>query len=115
VFSIDSQAAWSAACGDWQISGHVGDEVGAVVGKASVFVRRYSPTENGVELVTHSDGQGNFVVTLAPGAYDVLVTSAGFMSKMQTVVVQAGKTQKLEWKLTAQPCDFPTANCDTFR
>ena len=90
--------------------------MGAAIGRANVFVRAYSylSSNDKVELASHSDGSGNFVVTLPAGAYDILVTSTGFESKLQTVVVQAGKTAKVQWKMTVQPCDFPNVNCDTF-
>jgi len=83
---------------------------------ANVFVRRNMPPEESVELMTRSDRPGNFVLTLSPGVYDVLVTALGFESKVQTILVRPGKTTDVEWKLTLprEMCDFPGVVCDTF-
>jgi hypothetical protein len=97
-----------------RISGHVGDTVGAVIPRASVFVHPYANADE-VNLTTHTDIHGDFVLALPAGAYDILITSAGFESKLQIVVVQPGKTSKLQWKLIAHPCDFPGVNCDSFQ
>ena len=63
-----------------QITGHVADTAGAIIQGASVFVRRTEPPEEEVRLLTHSDGHGDFKLTLAEVVYDVLVASRGFAS-----------------------------------
>ena len=99
-----------------RIGGHVLDVAGGAIPKASVFIRRNPPPEEKVELVTHSDAQGDFVLVLPPGAYDVLVASVGFESKVQTILVRSGKTSNIQWVLTTPKdgCDFPGVNCDKF-
>ena len=98
-----------------QISGHVVDPVGAVIPRASVFVRKNSASEDNVRLVTHTDIHGDFVLLLPEGGYDVLVTSAGFAAGVKTIAVSPGKTRKAQWKLRELGCDFPGMNCDTFQ
>ncbi|WP_035347069.1 carboxypeptidase-like regulatory domain-containing protein [Edaphobacter aggregans] len=100
-----------------KVSGHVVDPEGAVIGKANIYVRRNMPAEEKIELATHSDANGNFVLNLPAGAYDVLVTSVGFESKVQTILVRAGIETKTQWKLTvpSELCNFPSVNCDTFK
>jgi hypothetical protein len=88
---------------------------GASIGKASVFVRRSLPFEESVRLTTHTDRNGNFVLTLPEGGYDVLVASPGFLSAMQTLPVIHGKERNTRWKLQVVPCSFPGTVCDTFQ
>jgi hypothetical protein len=97
------------------ISGHVVDAVGAVIPKASVFVRRSSPPEEIVRLATHTDANGDFTLVLPDGGYDLLVTSPGFVAAVQTVPVFHGKKRRTQWKLKIVPCDFPGTVCDTFQ
>jgi hypothetical protein len=75
------------------------------------------PAEEKIELATHSDPNGKFVLRLPPGAYDVLVTAVGFDSKVQTILVRTGAETKTEWKLTlpSELCSFPGVNCDTVK
>ena len=98
-----------------QISGHVVDAMGATIKGASVFVRKNSPSEDSVKLVAHTDIHGDFLLLLPKGGYDVLVTSPGFVSGVETIPIFAGKTRKVQWKLKVFGCDFPDMNCDTFR
>ena len=98
-----------------QISGHVVDTEGATIKGASVFVRKYSPSEDNVRLVAHTDTHGDFVLLLPEGGYDVLVTSVGFASGMETIPILPGKTRKVQWKLRVLDCNFPSMNCDTFQ
>jgi hypothetical protein len=98
-----------------QISGHVVDTVGAFIPRASIFVRAYSSADEKITLADHTDSNGNFTLALPPGAYDILVTSIGFQSKLQIVILESGKTTKMRWKLIAHKCDFPGVNCDTFQ
>ena len=89
--------------------------VGAVIPRASVFVRKNSPSEDNVRVVAHTDIHGDFELLLPEGGYDVLVTSAGFAAVVQTIPVFPGKTRKVQWKLRVLDCDFPGMNCDTFQ
>jgi len=98
-----------------QIIGHVVDAVGATIHGASVFVRSNIPPEEKVELLAHTDINGNFKLVLPEGEYDVLVTSPGFAAEVETVPVSAGKDKKVQWKLKVLDCSFPGMNCDTFR
>jgi hypothetical protein len=98
-----------------QISGHVVDAMGAIIKGASVFVRKNSPSEEDVKLVTHTDIHGDFLILLPKGGYDVLVTSPGFVSGVETIPIFPGKVRKVQWKLKVLGCDFPGMNCDTFR
>jgi Carboxypeptidase regulatory-like domain len=98
-----------------QISGHVVDVVGATIKGASVFIRRNTPPDEKVELLTHTDIHGDFTLVLPEGGYDVLVTSPGFAANVETVPVFAGKTKKVQWKLKVLNCNFPGMNCDTFQ
>lgn len=95
-----------------QLSGHVADATGAIIQRASVFVRRTDPPEEEVKLQAHTDGHGDFKVTLPEGGYDILVTSPGFASKLQTVPVLAGKSKTVRFKLGPLDCSFPGINCD---
>ena len=98
-----------------QISGHVVDEEGASIRGASVFVRRNIPPEDNVRLLTHTDIQGDFKVSLPQGTYDVLITSPGFAAEVETVPVLAGRTKNVQCKLKTMDCSFPGMNCDTFQ
>ena len=97
-----------------QVSGHVVDPAGAIINGASVFVRRTSPPEEVVRLQTHTDMHGDFKLVLPEGGYDVLVTSAGFASRFETIPVWSGKEKKTMWSLKPLDCRFPGENCDTF-
>ena len=97
-----------------QISGHVVDVMGASIKGASVFVRRNTPPDEAIKLLTHTDIRGDFTLVLPEGGYDVLVTSPGFAANVETVPVLARKTRKVQWKLKVLNCDFPGVNCDTF-
>ena len=98
-----------------QVSGQVIDAAGAVIERASVYVRKNTPSAEKIELLTHTDSHGNFVLVLPEGGYDILVTSPGFASALDTIPVFAGKTRKTIWKLKVLPCNFPGVNCDSFR
>ena len=97
-----------------QIAGQVVDEMGAVIPRADVFVRAYSAGDK-IDIVTHTDRNGGFVLTLPGGAYDVIVSSDGFKSSIQTVIVRSGKDNKIRYRMVFEGCDFPGANCDTFQ
>ena len=113
LMMIATSSAQPPATG--KISGHVVDTEGATIKGASVFVRKYSPSEDNVRLVAHTDIHGDFVLLLPKGGYDVLVTSAGFASGVETIPILPGKTRKIQWKLRVLDCDFPGMNCDTFQ
>lgn len=98
-----------------QINGHVVDITGAVIPRASVFVRRNMPSDESVRLVGHTDLNGDFELVLPEGGYDVLVASPGFAAGVQTVPIVHGKKRRFEWKLKELGCDFPGVNCDTFQ
>jgi hypothetical protein len=98
-----------------QISGHVVDITGAAIGKASIYVRRNSPSEEEVRLVAHTDASGSFKLMLAEGGYDVLVTSPGFAATVESVPVLAKQIKHAQWKLRPLSCNFPGMNCDTFQ
>jgi len=97
-----------------QIQGHVVDSTGAAIEGAGIFVRRNSPAEDNVRLVAHTDARGDFILPLPEGGYDVLVTSPGFVSAVETIPVFPGKTRRAQWKMKALGCDLPGVNCDTF-
>ncbi|HXE08235.1 MAG TPA: carboxypeptidase-like regulatory domain-containing protein [Acidobacteriaceae bacterium] len=99
-----------------QITGHVSDPVGAVIGNAGIYVRGNAPPSEKVELVGHTDRFGNFTLRLPAGAFDIVITALGFESKVQTILVKPDKTTATQWKLTIpkESCDFPGMNCDTF-
>jgi len=99
-----------------QITGHVTDVKGAAISNASVYVRGNTPPAEKVELVTHTNRDGDFTLSLPAGAYDVLITERPFESKVQTILVKPDKTRATQWKLAlaAEMCDFPGAICDTF-
>ena len=111
LMMIATSSAQPPATG--KISGHVVDPVGAVIPRASIFVRKNSLSEDNVRLVTHTDIHGDFVLLLPEGGYDVLVTSVGFAAGVKTLAVSPGKTRKVQWKLRELDCDFPGINCDT--
>jgi hypothetical protein len=118
VLCVGLLNTWPASAqqsGTGQVSGHVVDPAGARIARASVFVRKNSPSEETVRLITHTDIAGNFVLVLPEGGYDVLVTSPGFVAGVETVPVFSGKTRKVLWKLKVLSCDFPGVNCDTFK
>ena len=96
-----------------QVSGHVVDVVGATIKGASVFVRKNTPSEDNVRLVTHTDINGDFILLLPEGGYDVLLTSPGFVAGVKTIPTFSGKTRKTQWILNVLGCDFPGMNCDT--
>jgi hypothetical protein len=98
-----------------RINGHVVDSVGATIKGASVFVRRHGSTEDDLKAVTHTDINGDFMLVLPEGGYDVLVTSPAFVAGVQTIPILPGKTKRAQWKLRVLGCDFPGMNCDTFQ
>jgi hypothetical protein len=98
-----------------RIDGHVADAVGAAIGSADIFVRRNTPPEAVVKLMTHTDKNGDFTLRVLTGGYDILVTAPGFASSVKTVAAISGKANKTTWKLTALPCDIPGMNCDQVR
>jgi hypothetical protein len=98
-----------------QIHGHVADQLGAVIARSNVFLHAYAKAADKMELATTTDQEGDFTLTLPEGAYDLVVTSSGFKSALQTVVVHAGKMSKVRLILQVQPCDFPSVNCDPFQ
>jgi hypothetical protein len=98
-----------------QISGHVVDVVGATIRGASVYVRRNSPPDDEIRLLTHTDIRGDFKLELPEGGYDVLVTSPGFAANVETIPVSAKQTRQVRWQLKALNCNFPGMNCDTFQ
>jgi len=95
------------------VSGNVVDTVGVAIPRASVFVRSYSDEGERITLASHTDSKGNFTLTLPAGGYDVLVSSPGFQSKLQIIVLKTGKNTRMQWKLIPEKCDFPGVNCDT--
>lgn len=111
LMMIATSSAQRPATG--KISGHVVDSMGAAIGRASVFVRRKWPPEDIVKLVAHTDINGNFVLLLPEGGYDVLVTPPSFVAGVETISIIPGKTRKVQWKLTVLGCDFPGINCAT--
>jgi len=96
------------------VRGHIVDPVGAVIPRANIFVHASYGADK-VEYMAASDQQGNFVLTLQPGGYDILVTSPGFEASVQTIGVRAGHTEETRWKLKPHSCEFPGVNCDTFQ
>jgi len=98
-----------------QLNGHVLDVVGATIKGASIFVRRHSSPDENTKLLTHTDINGNFTLSLPEGGYDVLVVSPGFAASVETIPVMARKTRKAQWRLKVLNCDFPGVNCDTFQ
>lgn len=97
-----------------QIVGHVTDQLGAAISRASVFVRRNTPSDDNVRLVTRTDINGDFTLLLPEGSYDVLIASPGFASGLQTVPIMRGKKPRFEWRLIVLGCDMPGTNCDSF-
>lgn len=73
------------------------------------------PPEEDVRLLTHADIHGDFKLVLPEGSYDVLVTSPGFATAVETLPVFAGKTKEKRWRLKSLDCSFPGTNCDTFQ
>ena len=96
-----------------RVSGHVVDEIGAMIKGASVLVRKRSPSDDSARVMTHTDLKGNFTLDLPEGAYDLLVASPAFATAVQTIAVSAGKTSTTLWKLAVLSCDFSGMNCDT--
>ena len=96
-------------------TGHVVDEAGTPVPRASVLVRRYLPFEENVKLTTHSDGSGIFKLELSEGAYDVLVISPGFLSSLKAISILSGNDKREHWRLKPEPCELPQVNCDSFQ
>src|ERR1700679_413421 len=105
LMTIGPSAAQRTTTG--QISGYVTDTTGAVIARASVFVHKHSPSEDEVKLISHTDSNGEFVLTLPEGGYDILVTSPDFSAEVETVSILSGKTKKLQWKLKVVGWDFP--------
>ena len=97
-----------------RISGHVVDSVGATISGASIFVHKHLSEDN-VKLVAHTDGNGDFMLALPEGGYDVLVTSPAFVAEVETIGVVSGRTRKTQWKIKVVGCNFPGMNCDTFQ
>jgi Fe(3+) dicitrate transport protein len=75
------------------VAGRVLDPSGAVVPGASVTIVPADGT--GVTAVT-ADAAGRFALTLAPGAYRLFVTSPGFSTVEQAVVVAAGRVGRAD-------------------
>ena len=98
-----------------QINGHVTDPKGAAIENAAVFVRAYGKAPGKVELVVHTDRNGDFTLKLPQDTYDVIVSSPGFKSILQTIGIRTGKRSDSRWILSVEDCDLPGVNCDTFQ
>jgi hypothetical protein len=98
-----------------RINGRVVDIVGATIKGASIFVRKTTPSDSDVKLLTHTNIKGDFTLELPDGGYDILVTSPGFAASVETVAIVHGKPSKFQWKLKPLNCSFPGMNCDAFQ
>jgi len=98
-----------------QINGHVVDPKGAYIADAAVFVRAYRKASDKIELMTHTDRNGDFTLTVPEDAYDIVVSSPGFKSVLRTVVGSPRKSNRITFTLPIEDCDFPGVNCDTFQ
>jgi hypothetical protein len=96
-----------------EITGRVVDAAGATINQASVYVGRNLPSAQEIKLMTRTDNEGNFKLVLPEGGYDVLITVSNFRAQVATVPVEAGKTQKLQFRLKSLGCGFPGAPCDS--
>ncbi len=80
-----------------QITGTVTDPTGAIVANATVKV---VSTSTGAERTTTSSGSGDYAVAnLLPGEYTVTVSSEGFTTFQQKVIVAVGTKVGLDVKL----------------
>lgn len=108
-------SVWSCSAQQFsgKVSAHVVDFTGAAIFHADVFVRDVSGSS--FDLTTHTDGRGDFQLTLPAGGYDVVVVSRGFQTSVQAIPVKPNKVYKALWKMKVLPCDFPGTVCDTFQ
>ncbi len=98
-----------------ELRGSVTDEAGRAIKGANIFAHRsISLWADKIELVGQSDVNGNFILNLPAGAYDILVTAYPRSAQSQTIVVKTGTHLYPNWKLplARDICDFPDMNCD---
>jgi hypothetical protein len=77
--------------------GRVGDPSGAVVPQARITITN---TSTNVATDSQTNAEGNFLVILDPGSYNVTVEAAGFKKKVIAgIVVRAGDQLSLEFPL----------------
>ena len=81
------------------VAGSIADPTGAVIPGATVHVERHGGSGGVVPNVV-ADAVGNYVLSLAPGTYDVTITAEGFVPFIHTVTVaKAGTVVKLDASL----------------
>jgi outer membrane receptor protein involved in Fe transport len=81
-----------------QITGTVLDSTGAAIPKATVTIRNI---DSGAIRTAVASGEGSYTATnLQPGNYEVSVTSAGFTTFKQNVVVTVGGKVAVDAKLS---------------
>lgn len=98
-----------------EVRGSVTDEAGIAIRGAHIFVHRnVDPWGDKVEFAGQSGADGDFVLKLPAGAYDIFVTADSRSAQAQTVLVKTGSHLDLHWKLlmARDVCDFPEMNCD---
>ncbi len=81
-----------------KLSGRVTDATGLKIGRARVELRG----KDGTTFQVTADAEGNFVVTAAPGAYEISAASPGFTPGHQTLVLREGD-QAMPTRLKLQP------------
>src|SRR5262245_7442401 len=80
-----------------RILGRTADPSGAVVPQADVTVLN---TATNVSTTSRTNAEGNFLVILEPGSYNITVEAAGFKKKVVSgIVVRAGDQLSLDFPL----------------
>ena len=73
------------------LKGVVKDQEGAIVPNSYVLVHRSGPGE-AEDVRVKAERDGSFPIGLAPGFYDIFVTTTGFAPTCKKVEVKSGQT-----------------------
>lgn len=87
------------ASGNAGIKGHIRDETGAAIGKATVIVVREHST---VSILTNEDG-GFALAVMPQGLYDVFVSATGFAPTCAKLYVEANHWTAFDCTLKVDP------------
>ena len=87
------------------ISGTVRDTEGAVIGKARITIHRDSTNgkKEGADLVVTSDKNGEFVLKVDPGFYDIFVSAPAFSPQCTKINVSGSEPGIYMPRLHADP------------
>jgi hypothetical protein len=106
IFSALMLSAGIALSSPNSISGTVKDSEGAVISGAKIMVHRDSGVaelKEGADMVVVSDKNGQFVLEVAPGFYDIFVSAPAFSPQCTKVRVREAEPAIYMPRLHADP------------